>query len=170
MHGQKKTSKLWNTKFHTHTKQQNYTSVYFNLHVIRRQTVRQKILHRMTAGNPAVQTAINSPKRVIFVCMCCSQGRNKPEGLPTRSPDSVDANTEHFTHRMCRTQILEHKKASAATLRYPYSRPWHTPLPVICSYLALRYQQPVCAVRQQLSGWLPSCPGIKKYNVKVKEK
>jgi len=72
---------------------------------------------------------------------------------------------------MCRTQILEHKQASAATLRYPYTGLGTA----LCqssalSYLALRYQQSVCAVRQRLSGWLPSCPGIKKYNVNVKEK
>jgi hypothetical protein len=95
------------------------SSVYFNLHVIRQRTVRQKILHPMPAGIPGIQSAINSPKHAVFVCLCCSQGRNRLEGLPTCSPDSVDANTEQFTHRMCRTQILEHKQASAATLRYP---------------------------------------------------
>ena len=49
--------------------QNNHFYVYFNLRVIRQCPVRQKILHRMTAGIPGFQSAINSPKHASFVSL-----------------------------------------------------------------------------------------------------
>ena len=47
---------------------QNYSSVYLNLYIVREQTGRQKILHRMTAGIRWLQSNLNFFLIGILIC------------------------------------------------------------------------------------------------------
>jgi hypothetical protein len=58
---------MWETKFHTHIKQEYYISVYFKLCILRQQTGRQKILEQMATGIPWVLSALNFLMCVILM-------------------------------------------------------------------------------------------------------
>ena len=90
----------------------------FNLYVIRQRTVRQKVLHRITAGIPGVQSTIHSPKHAIFVCLCCSQCRNKLEGLQRAVLTVVMLIPD--THNEC----VGHKCWNVSRLQSPHRYPY----------------------------------------------
>jgi hypothetical protein len=53
---------VWETKFHSHRKQQVYNRgfMYFNVVVFREETARQKTLNRMVATVPLIWSALNA--------------------------------------------------------------------------------------------------------------
>jgi hypothetical protein len=80
------------TRFHTHTKPQlNYIFVYFNLHITRQQTGKQKILNWTSSatrlkcgGAPQLFQGCNLKRKVLRIhvhmnFMCCFAVQNSPQ-------------------------------------------------------------------------------------------
>lgn len=65
---------MWEAKFHTHMKDKAKSlSVYFNLYIFEHLTVRQRMLHRMVASIPWLQSAFNLFVNEILIFYYFSQ-------------------------------------------------------------------------------------------------
>ena len=103
-------------------KRQNYSSVYLSLFVFREQTGRQKLLHRMIANIPWLQSALNFFLNRILICKvvpkylnCSTLSKNYDQSVTCSTVSAVSTRSRPMTSQA--PAVMYQPSARAVDLR-----------------------------------------------------